>query len=818
MSNDSRLFHPLFIGVFFTAMAVLALEVILTRIFSFSIWYHFAYLTINMALLGFASSGAILAAYPGLIIRGGRYLLVACSLLSAIFIIAALLLFSGHPLQPQTILARPYRFSLSLLIYYAGVTLPFFCAGMSVAVTLSLFSARVSSLYFWDLFGGAAGCLLSLLLLNKFGGSTSALICVALLLVAAVFFASQVSRPLTIALALLAVAYLGSIPFIKDRANVIPCSSKALAKVYEQPDKYKVIYSAWNAISRVDVYQSADPSGDVPYLGTLAISDSYTGAFPAFYDLQYDAHNGSNVYHFSGDVTDFEFLEHHLLKTPYILLENPRVMIIGVGGGVDVFNAFKNRAAAITAVELQPITVSLMKGLLADWTGNIYQDYDHIQLIACEGRNFIKQDRQSYDLIQITGTDTFAALTTGAYVLMESYLYTEEAISSYYDHLSDKGILCIIAGDHLVKGDQITQPMTARLMLQYLNVLRQKGIASPERHIAILGKKEPAFNAFSTCPLLKKTPFHQGDMEKLRRFAADEGFTVFYDPLQIEASNSLAIMLATKAAELGPLVRESHYDIRPCTDNNPFFYNFSKWRNVLNIMDLRSYIGFTPVYGQVVLVAMLIQSVLFSVLFILLPLVLSTKTKIDYVASFGSLFYFFCIGMGFMFIEISFIQKFVLFLGYPAYAFAITIFSLLLFSGLGSFWSGKLAGTPQRIIKRNVLLLIPLVLLYAWFLTALFDRLIGQSLPIKVLITMLSQMPLGLILGMFFPLGIQVVRRIDERLVPWAWGVNGLSSVMSTVAVIILAMIFGFVFIAYLAIIIYVLGSAAFLYCTRRIS
>ena len=182
---------------------------------------------------------------------------------------------------------------------------------------------------------------------------------------------------------------------------------------------------------------------------------------------------------------------------------------------------------------------------------------------------------------------------------------------------------------------------------------------------------------------------------------------------------------------------------------------------------------------------------------------------------FGYLIYFLSLGIGFMFIEISFIQKFVLFLGYPAYAFAITIFSLLLFSGLGSYWTGTLKRKPEDSIKNAFLVLVPILLSYAWFLPYLFNYFIGEGFWAKVFITVLAQMPLGFVLGMFFPLGIKVVSQVDVRMVPWAWGINGMSSVVSTIVAIILAMNYGFTVVAYLAIIVYLLGTASILFTKR---
>lgn len=814
MNTSHKLYHPVFIGVFLTSMAVLSLEVIFTRIFSFSIWYHFAYLTISMALLGFGSSGAVLAAYPKIIEKGGYRLPVIVSILSCIFIMTALLYASLYPLEPSSVFKYPIKFSASLVIYYVIVTLPFFLAGLAIAFSLAVFSEKVSYLYFWDLSGAAIGSLLSLLLLNWIGAPGGVMVCAFILFVAAIFFATQVSNRLTSILTILGLVLLGIIAYVKDYIHVIPCDSKALSRIYKQPDTYKSLFSQWNAINRVDVYTNVK-SSDLPFWGLCGISNSYQGTFPHIHDMQYDAHNGSNIYQFKGDLNELRFLDYHMLKTPYLLLEKPKVLILGVGGGIDVFNALKNEASSITAVELQPITVSLLKGQFSPWTGNIFNNYNHINLIACEGRNFINRNKDRYDLIQITVTDTFAALNTGAYVLMESYLYTEEAISSYVDHLTEDGFLCIIVGDHLLKGGEAHQPLNTRLMLQYLDVLKAHGVESPQHHIAILGKKEPDANV-SSIPLLKKTPFTEEDMLKLSSFAEEMGFFLIYDPRAEKVSNNIMrkIIPATKE-ERKRIIDQLPYNLTPCTDNNPFFYNFIKWKTVFDVLNHKKFLFYTPVFGQAILLLLLLQSVIFSLFFIIFPLILSKKTKFTWGKSLGYLLYFFSLGIGFMFIEISFMQKFVLFLGYPTYAFAITLFSLLLFSGIGSYWTGRLKSRPETVLKKIVLMLVSILLLYIVMLDPLFNHFIGGNFLIKVFITILTQMPLGFILGMFFPLGVKLVNEVDPKMVPWAWGINGMSSVVSTLAAIVIAMSMGFKFVSYLAIIVYLFGTFSILIIKR---
>jgi hypothetical protein len=816
-SHTGKLFHPVFFGVFFVAMAALCLEVILTRIFSYSIWYHFAYLTINIALLGFGSSGSILSAYPA-IIENDRWkiFLIICTILSAISTITCFLVFASHPLQPQSIFASPLRFSFSLILYYAGVALPFFFAGSAIAISLAVFSENVSYLYFWDLCGAALGSLLSLLLMNLVGPSGGIFVCAAILLAAGCCFAMQISKRISLVMGLMAMGTIFLIPYVKDKITIVPCSSKVLSRVFEHPDRYKILFTEWNAINRVDVYKSVRDKYN-PFVH-ITVSNIYAGVYPDFHYMQYDAHNGSNIFHFTDDLNEFKFLDYSILKTPYLLLERPKVLIIGVGGGIDVINAYKNNASSITAVELQPIAVKILKGQFSEWNGNIFNKYRHINLIPAEGRNFINSNREYFDLIQITVTDTFAAINTGAYLLMESYIYTENACSRYFDRLTENGIMCIIPGDHVFQGSAEIAPLNTRLVLEFLNVLRSKGIASPLSHIAVVGMSvNIPGNNMGYVPLLKKKPFTEEDMGKIRSFASRMGFSIIFDPLRHDnPRNILSQLITTSGTEQEKILEKIPYNVIPCTDDNPFFYNFIKWEALIDLLNQQKFVFYTPVFGQAVLIFLLFQSIVFSFIFIIFPLLVSKETAFSWRSSLGYLLYFASLGIGFMFIEISFIQKFVLFLGYPAYAFAITLFSLLLFSGIGSYWTSRLTDKPEINLIKIILILVCIVFLYTLLLDSIFDYCIGYSFAIKAFLAILIQMPLGCVLGMFFPLGIKLINQVNPRMVPWAWGVNGMSSVVSTIGAIIIAMCLGFKFVAYLSILIYLFGTASILITIPR--
>lgn len=804
---------PAFIGVFLVSMAVLALEVSLTRFFSFTIWYHFAYLTINIALLGFGASGAYIAVFQETIEKYGDKLLIGCSVISSGLILLFLLGASKIPLQPQIMFTHPIIFAISVVLYYVGVALPFFFAGMAITVPLKVYSEKVAQLYFWDLAGAGLGALLSLLIMDSSGAPGGIIISACLLLVAAGFFAIGVSRPATVAL--LAIGLVGCFltPYLSRQVNVVPSSSTYVAMVYNNPSRFKLLHSDWNAIGRVDVYQDTAEKDRLDAQWTYdGISKNYPkdGPRPFFYFMMYESHNRSDICQFNGKPDDVPFLDNHLLKTPYVVKDNAKVLIIGSGGGIDVINAAKSNASSITAIELQPVVVNLLKGEYAHMSADLYNNNPKVNLIAGEGRNYLNRDKNKYDLIQLTSTDTWSANSSGAYILTESYLYTQDAISQYIDHLNDDGILCLLVWDLIEETDNFQQPINSRLMMEYLNVLKQKGIQSPKDHFVILGKKEWYNNIF-TVPLVKKSPFTQDEVKALRQFAEDKGFQMLYDPFNQNPPNALSNIILANDEQREQIREDSFYNLTPITDNQPFFFSCFKWKNVLRHKPKWD----APVYGQAFLLVLLAQSLVFSTLFILTPLIWKKRTSFNFSKSKGYLAYFFALGAGFMFIEISLMQRFVLFLGYPAYAFAATVSSLLVFSGLGSHFTNKISHDPERSLKKVVIITAAVMLLYTWGLPFLFDLLIGMDFSVRFLLTIIFQIPIGFLLGMFFPLGIKLVSRVDTRMIPWVWGVNGLSSVLSTVLAILLAMLFGFHFINYAAVALYLLGTASLLMSAR---
>jgi hypothetical protein len=573
------------------------------------------------------------------------------------------------------------------------------------------------------------------------------------------------------------------------------------------------------ALARDDVFSKWTPLGRVDALGWrhprklsfwLVATGPGAGAGPPVGHLMYDGSNGSDIYPFSGGFGAYAFLDRHLLRAPYVVKPSPEVLVIGVGGGIDLINAVKRGARHVTGVELQPQTVTLLRDRLPEFTGDFYRRPD-VTLLVGEGRHFARKTGHSYDLIQITTVDTFAAQATGAYVLAESYLYTVEAVTDFLARLRDDGILSMVVGE--LRFPDTLPPLATRLALNAYRALEGQGVAHPEQHLVVIGAIRNA--AQSEIVLVKRAPFTREEVEALAAFAASNEFVMLHAPAAYAPGPyPLAEILGGDEATRRRLLAASWFSMDPVYDRNPFFYNVGRWTHLASTKDLL-FIFPGSFIGRLVLLLMMAQALVLGLVLVLYPLWRSTGSHLRAAGVGAYLAYFLALGVGFMFIEISFVQSFVLFLGSPTHALSVTIFALLLASSLGSLCSARLTRGAARSLRALSLAVGALVLLYSACLAPLFAAFIHLELWARVLIAVAVQLPIGFLLGMFLPLGIVRLARVQPQLVPWAWGVNGLGSVVGSTLAVVLAMSWGFGVVACAAAALYVTGTALLLAASR---
>jgi len=796
--NELKPTRSLYLGVFATSMAVLTLEIALTRIFSVTLWYHLAFMVISTALLGFGASGAYLTVQRGWLQQDTTRKLGRLAWLTAAGIVVCFALISIVPLDPLAPLQPALRederiwqtilLIVWLLVDYILVVVPFFLAGLTLGGTFSAMAKRISTLYFADLMGAGLGCLVVVVMLGLLPGQGVVFFAAGLAALAAVFFSWPTindRRSFTWA-ALVSAGILMALAPWADR--ILPLyipPSKPLYQAYHDPE-IQLEYTGFTPFARVDVMYQAGKS-----LGAWGISRRCSAA-PEQRFITIDAAAITTITQFDGDLDKIAFVNCAPSGLAYQLRDKPltSALIIGPGGGIDVLTALYNRVERIVGVEINPLIINLVtdKRLYRDYAGGLYTDYPNVQIELAEGRNFVARSSEKYDLIQFSQVDTWAAAASGAYSLSENYLYTVEAFLDYYDHLTDDGLLTV--------GRWYFEPpqQAFRLVTIATAALEQRGVEQPAQHFIVVRAGDTA--TF----IMKRSPFSMAEIERLQQVVNKLDFTMLYTPQENDPNNWFVRFF--NAPDRAAFYRDYPLDVTPTSDDRPFFFEYYGWSN---FGDFRS--------GKVTLVILLIQALLLAATFILWPLWRFQRQKLATRGARRFLVYFSALGIGFILIEIGLMQRFILFLGHPVYSTSVVLFSLLTFSGIGSFLSGRWlgGGDPRRLQRRVIPGLGALTLLYVFLLPVLFNWLLPLELAARVALSIVLLAPLGLLMGMPFPLGIRLVDRINPDLVAWAWGVNGFASVLGSILAVMLAQSYGFSLVIILAVLIYMAGLVSVL-------
>jgi predicted membrane-bound spermidine synthase len=739
-----------FLGVALVSLATLALELTLTRLFSATMFYHFAFLAISLALFGSGASGVFLYVLrPRLEGEGTGRLLALFSALYAVATVAALLVILSHPLSP---VAPGLSTLASLAWIYGAAALPFFFAGCVVTLAVTAWARDITRLYLFDLGGAAAGCLALVPMLGLLGAVDAVLLVAAIALLAGFLLSGRRWRLGLLAAAAALVAGNHATGWIGLR------ESKGLSEDI-------VLFSKWNSFSRVTVTRTGDPDELLVFID----SDAATILFRDASDL--DRHR---------DLAD------RAEGLAYQLGGREKVLVIGPGGGLDVILARLHGAKDVTAVEVNPIVARDVVSAepFRTYSGRLYEQ-PGVRLVVDEGRSFLRRSRESYDLIAATMVDTWAATAAGAFALSENNLYTVEAFSDYLDRLSPGGVLS------MNRWYQDPPDQLLRIVALGRAALAARGEADAGRHFVIVRGPREGMPLTTATVLLKRSPFTDAEVESIEAFARRRELELLYTPRTRPASDLTRLVTARDPAAVW---RASPNDVSPTTDDRPFFFQTVRPGSVLSKRWARGEWRRTNL-GTLVLSGLVVITAFVVVAFVLGPLLLVRRRLAGTArrARLPFLLYFACLGAGFIVVEVVLVQKCVLFLGHPAYALTVVLFALLLWSGLGSFASGRFP--EDRLARRLrwvIVAVAGLVVLAVLVLSPLFYALVHLAAPWRILITVAALAPLGLALGMPMPTGIRLLHERAPELIPWAWGVNGAASVLGSVGAVALAMVVGF--------------------------
>lgn len=774
------------IGVALVSVCLLATEVALTRLFSVTIWYHFAFLAISVALFGTGVAAMTLHLVQRRIPREktGDHLALSAIALGPVTAGATWILLTFTP-----DVATGADFDLfssttrDLLITFVAAAAPFFVGGFAISLAMTRFPKAIHSLYSWDLFGAAIGCLAVVPLLSLLGAPLTLVFAGGVASLASVFFTSRIGdrrRRVTWRIAGGAIfAILIAMSLTGPSTGLLRLR---LAKGLEL-DEMDIEWNRWNSFSMVSVLDRGAFRG-------WGMSRAYRGRLPRRKTLVIDMNAMTPLIEFSGDPASASHVSYDLSAFVHRIRPGkpPRsVCVIGAGGGRDVLAALVAGARRVTGVEINPlITRDVMLDAYADYTGHLYER-DDVEIHTEDGRGFIKRSGDSYDVIHLSMVDTSAATAAGAYSLTENSLHTVEAFEDYLDHLSDDGILSIssVSMPGLAGG--------AGLSALARQALIERG-AAPSRCVAVVTTpwiSRPGCTLHNV--LVKPSAFSDEEIEETKTAARQLVFDLAYLPgMRAEEDNLTARVLTARGeSAFAALLDSQPLDVTPATDDRPYFFYQNRLTD-LSMMLSTSKPSYLFGNGLFVIAKVALVAAGMVLLFLLLPFVFARR---DLAAGEGSagwdLAYVAALGTGFMCVEIALIQKFTLLLGQPTYTLAAVLLAILVGGGLGSRLFARVSAVPAR--RKLALAIGGIVLLVgAFWLTGLGDRILDAAamwpLSARVALSVGTLLATGILLGMPYPAGLTAVgARAPER-IPWLWAINSATSVLGSVSAVLVSM------------------------------
>jgi spermidine synthase len=799
--------------------ASLAFEVNLTRLFSVAQFYHFAFMTVSLALLGFGASGTFLSLAGGRIRHPER----ALTLLAWTFALTAVGsygLTQALPFDSFRVALDPRQWGI-LALHYVALSLPFFCAGAATGLLLSLQRGAVGRTYAANLAGSGLGCLLAVVLPSRTGAEGMVLLTAGLGGLSALLFSRPRWPGTLLQLAVAGGLFLTAFhlpPVLEIRLS--PYKGLSYALLY--PDS-RLLFRAWNGISRVDVVESS-LIRSLPGQGIAC-----RGQPPPQRALFVDGDDLSPITHVTDPAELAPLTDCLLTALPYRLRPGARALVLDPRGGWDLWVALAEGARSVTAVEPNPLVVAAVRAQGA-WAGNLY-DRPDVALFVEDGRAFLARAGPEYDVILIALPAPYHPVTSGAYSLAENYRYTVESFVAAMRRLTDGGLFGVVRWTQSPPSEEV------RAFALAVEAVERTG-GDPARSLVALR----SYNQMLI--LARRGPFTAPELAAIRQFAAARSLDLVYAPdIRPEEANRYNVMPTPEhyLAFVGLMEAEDRtrwlaaypFDVAPPTDDRPFFGHFFRWRQVPEVLAMAGHV-WQPFGGAGYLVplALLGIAVVAAAGLILLPLAgqwngiypvqdgmnpglqgrinpalqdragewngiypvqdgmnpglrgrINLQGRINpalRLAPFGFL------GLGFMLVEIPLLQRFILFLGHPAYAMAGVLGALLLFSGLGSLLSARVP--PRRALEG----VVGVVVLYGLGMSLLSGPLLGLPFWARATITGLGLAPLGVAMGMPFPRLLGALQEREPALVPWAWGVNGALSVVASVLAALMALSWGF--------------------------
>ncbi len=788
------------ISLLLLSFALFVYQVCLLRIFSVADYYHFAFMIVSVSLLGFGISGSFLYFFinrfknPDLILIIFAFGFSVSILIS--FFVTNLIPFDSFKI------AWELRQLWFLAVYYIFLVLPFFFGGSFIGYAFYL-QEKPGTTYFYNNIGSAAGAVAALFIIQYLGKDGALYIATAIGLVSTgILIIRKYLKTTVILISIFLVTVILSAAFFPGIMDIKISPYKSLPTILRYPQS-RIVYSSENSYAELDIIDS--PS----IKSAPGLSLKYQKVPPPQKGITIDGDNLSAITEAGGDIGDLNFLDFMPASVLYTLKPGPeKVLVVEPKGGMDILGALYFNSSEVQVLENNNLIAEAMYGDFSEYSGDIYNHRD-VEVSETSSRNYAKITGKKFDLVILSLSDSFHPISAGAYSLNENYLYTVESFADLTRILKGDGVLAV------TRWVQFPPSENLKILSTLHTCLSREGIEN-------IPDKIFAFRSWSTLTtMFKADGFSAVDIGKLREKLAELNYDiVYYKGVETDEANKYSRLeepyfynYFRHIIEADRGLREGFYDdyyfnIDPITDDKPYFFNFFRLGQVPDII---KYFGkSTQPFGgggYLILVVALLVSLVLSALFILLPLRIK-RIRLNLKRDFKYVIYFFCLGFGFFFIEIPFIQKFILVLGKPAFALAIVLFSIMLAASIGSYMTSRF-----RIDIRWVVgIIVAYIIIFIFGFSYIGDFIISKDLWQRFLYSILLILPLGFVMGMPFPLAIAKAKRSREEIIPWLWAINGCTSVVGSIAAVMISIHFGFFVVIGIAAAIYIAAMVTYRY------
>ena len=780
--NSPSKIHFIAIGLF--AFSMIAIQILATRIFSVVFYYHFAFAGITLAMLGLTVCAFKVYYKPSRFTSStvdeecGKHALY--SAISIVIATLGMVDIAGR----LTTLADSYTGSLAETIrIFGGLLLisgPFFlCSsfvaiGVCVTLLLTYFPSHTSRLYAVDLVSAALGCILMIVMLKFFDPVSVILLLASLLSIFGWKLAKEKLSSFKVKMFYSVIILFFSLFTVQSYSYVTgnPIFHLRIAKlsILEKFD-----FERWNSFTHVGVYQTQNSR---PFeWGFSEKFDEKNHELIEQKKLVIDGSAGTILTKFDGDLDKVNFLKYDVINSGYHLRDINHTAIIGVGGGRDVLSALVFGVRKITGIEINPSIFEALNKVYADFTGKLYS-YEEIEMVNAEARSYISSHDVSYDMIQISLIDTWAATAAGGLALSENKLYTKEAWVDFFKHLNENGMLSV---SRWFMADKHHGELYRLLSLATDSLKEIAPDADIRNHVIVLNNYGGIINM-----LISKSAFTPDEIAKTAEFAETYGFNMLITPTKDFDDISKTILSGNASKTFYDSLP---LDVTTTTDDRPFFFNMTRFRNIFSPLEGEdNAANNAATYVLATLAAIVFSYLTYAVIWPMFNLYRAKRQEFKNAQPYIA--YFTLIGLGFMFIEMSLMQWLTIFLGHPVYGLSVILFTLLLFSGIGSYTVRSHNLSRSAYIIRPLLLCISIATTL-WLVHNYRMELHHHNTEMRILFSVLLLIPVSLFLGMMFPLGVAAAKKQHAELLPWFWALNGAASVFASIFSVIISMSYG---------------------------